>query len=322
MTPREIVFRTTRFQGAERVPRHLPEPYGSDFVWIGMDPSPDARPPNGPDEWGAVWRNIGVSSLGEVEEFPLKDWKDFENLAIPDITEDRRWKCLEGMREKAGDKFILADGVSLYERIHFIRGIENTWVDIYEAPEHLARLIDILVEMNLHAVKRFAEAGADGYFWCDDWGLQNRLMISPESWHNLWQPAYARIYEAVHKAGMLTMLHSCGHIVEIMDRLIDAGLDIIQLDQQENMGLELLGERFGGRITFFSPVDIQNTMVKGTLDEIRAYCRRMIQCLGRPQGGFISSWYSDPAGAGHRRETIDAMCEQFMRLGADGEYID
>ena len=53
------------------------------------------------------------------------------------------------------------------------------------------------------------------------------------------------------------------------------------------MGLELLGKRFGGRLTFFSPVDIQKTMVRGNLDEIRAYCREMVKHLWRPEGGFI-----------------------------------
>ena len=75
--------------------------------------------------------------------------------------------------------------------------------------------------------------------------------------------------------------------MDILDDLIDAGLDVIHMDQQENMGLELLGRRFGGRITFFSPVDIQQTMYHGTLDDIRAYCHRMVELLGRPDGGFI-----------------------------------
>jgi hypothetical protein len=26
----------------------------------------------------------------------------------------------------------MAEGISLYERVHFIRGLENTWIDIYE----------------------------------------------------------------------------------------------------------------------------------------------------------------------------------------------
>jgi hypothetical protein len=316
MTPREIVARTIRFQGAERIPYDLPEPYGNDFAWTGMSPNPDSRRPSGVDEWGCVWECAGVCTLGEVKQFPLKDWSDWDRLTIPDIRADSRWKDLPGSRERAGDKFLLAGGIALYERIHFLRGLENVWEDIYEAPEELGRLIDTLVDMNLYAIERFAAAGVDGYMWWDDWGLQDRLMIAPQSFRDIWKPRYAKVYKAAHDAGMLTILHSCGHITAILDDLIEAGLDVIQMDQQENMGLEVLGRDYAGRITFYNPVDIQNTMVRGSLEDIRAYCRSMVAALGRPEGGFIAKWYPDPAGAGHRPEALAAMCEEFMRLSS------
>ena len=317
MTSRDVVRKTIRFDGADRLPYDLPDRYGTDFAYAGMSPSPDDRPSSGMDEWGAVWHNIGVCRLGEVREFPLKNWSDLDKLKIPDIRDPHRWGDLPGAREKAGDKFLVAYGVSIYERVHFIRGLENTWMDVYDAPEQLGKLLDILVEMNLYAIERYAKAGVEGLFLCDDWGLQNRLMISPDLWREIWKPRYARIYKAAHRAGVSNFLHSCGYIVDILDDLIEIGLDVIHMDQQENMGLELLGKRFGGRITFFAPVDIQNTMAKGSLDDIRAYCRRMAALLGRPKGGFIPRWYTDPAGAGHRQEAIDAMAEEFLKLSRE-----
>ena len=314
MSSREVVRRAVQFEGPDRLPRSLPDAYGSDFAWVSMSPSPDWRPGSGRDEWGALWTNIGISNMGEVKEFPLTTWQDFDSLEIPDIREPRRWESVKGARERAGDKFLLAGGISLYERVHFVRGLENTWADIYQEPEKLAQLIDILVDMNLYAIEKYAEAGCDGYFWCDDWGLQDRLMIPPDAWREIWKPRYARIYEAAHQAGLLTFLHSCGHIVDILDGLIDARLDVVQMDQQENMGLELLGERFAGRLTFWCPVDIQNTMARGNADEIRAYVRTMTRALARPQGGFICAYYGDPRGAGHTREAIDAMCREFLQV--------
>ncbi len=316
MTPREIVARTIRFQRADRMPFDLDPAHGSDIVWVGMNPSPDDRPSQarGRDEWGCLWDNIGVSNLGEVKEPALPSWDDWPGLKIPDITEPRRWADLEDICRQAGESFILATGISIYERIHFVRGLENTWLDIVEEPENLCRLLDVLVEMNLYAIERYARAGADGFIFCDDWGLQDRLMINPETWRSIWKPRYARIYQAAHEAGLLTFLHSCGDIVSILDDLIEIGLDVIQMDQQENMTVELLGERFGGRITFWCPVDIQQTMARGNPEEIRAYCRKMAAHLGRATGGFIAKWYGDPAGAGHTPEAIEAMCDEFLDL--------
>jgi uroporphyrinogen decarboxylase len=318
MTPREVVARTIRFEGADRLPLDLPEKYGCDWEGVGMDPSPDARPSTSAvDEWGAVWENIGVCGLGEVKDFPLKSWSDFDKLNIPDIKEEHRWKNLDGARDRAGDKFLSSGGISIYERVHFVHGLENTWIDIHENEEELGRFIDILVDMNLYAIDRYAEQEVDGFMFCDDWGLQTRLMIKPEDWRRIWKPRYARIYKAAHDAGMLTLLHSCGHIVDILDDLIEVGLDVIQMDQQENMGLQLLSDRFRGRIAFWNPVDIQYTMARANLDEIRAYARRMVELLGTPDGGYLTKWYGDPVGAGHTQEAIDAMSEEFLLLSEE-----
>ena len=319
MAAREIVRRTIKFEFPERVARSTPLEYGNDFDGFGMNPSVDARPNTkgiNTDEWGAIWENIGICKMGEVKDYPLKSWDNWGKLTIPDVDAPRRWTTAEerAPEMRKSDKFIMAWGVSVYERIHFIRGLENTWMDIYLEPDNLKKLIDLLVKMNLQAIKHYEQFGADGYMFCDDWGLQDKLMIDPEKWREFWKPAYKKIYEAAHNAGMLTFLHSCGYIVEILDDLIDAGLDVIQMDQQQNMGLDLLSERFKGRITFWCPVDIQNMMCRGSLAEIRAYVREMFNKLATLAGGFIAGYYGDPVGAGHSPEAIKAMCEEFVKL--------
>jgi uroporphyrinogen decarboxylase len=317
MTAKENMIRTIKFQNPGRVALNLPDTYGNDFSWIGMTPDVDSRPGGkgvNNDEWGAVWENIGVCRLGEVKESPLKDWNDFDKLKIPDVDAEFRWQTLQKQIADADKtKFLLCSGVSLYERIHFIRGLENTWADIYLEPENLQKLIGILVDMNLKAIKHYAAVGADGLMFCDDWGLQNRLMISPDKWREFWKPAYTKVYKAAHDAGILTFLHSCGYILEILDDLIEAGLDVIQLDQQMNMGLDNL-RRYTGKITFWCPVDIQAVMPHGSMEEIRKYCHELFGKLATPHGGFIAQWYGDPKGAGHSQEAIDVMCQEFLTL--------
>jgi hypothetical protein len=319
MTSREIVKAAIEFRSPSRYPLDLPKRWGNDFGDAVIEPHPDHRPygeySEERDEWGALWKNLGVCNLGEVAEPPLTDWDDFESLNIPDIREEGRWDGVKKARAVAGDKFLVAPGISLYERVHFIRGLQNTWMDIYTNPDELCKLIDILADMNVYAIERLAEYDVDAIMWPDDWGLQDRLMIDPEKWREIWLPRYRRVWQTARQAGLATFLHSCGNVVEILDDMIDAGLQVIQMDQQENMGLQNLGERFGGRITFYCPVDIQNTMARGNPEEIRAYCRDMIRHLARPEGGFIAKYYADPRGAGHTSEAINAMCDEFIKLG-------
>ena len=112
---------------------------------------------------------------------------------------------------------------------------------------------------------------------------------------------------------------SCGYIIDLLSTLKDAGLNVIQQDQQENMGLENLDAKVGGRLAFWCPVDIQKTMVQGTVADVRAYVRRMIATLGSHNGGLVSMAYSTPEAVQHTPEKIAAMCAAFREYGRYGE---
>ncbi|MCL2362989.1 MAG: hypothetical protein FWC73_14405 [Defluviitaleaceae bacterium] len=313
MTSRERVKRSISFTTPDKYPRDHPEPYGSDLFYTGLNPCPDMRPRKGLDNWGCLWESYESSNLGEVKDSPLKDWNDFDKLTIPSLDVPGIWDRSRSAREKAGDKYVLGNVSSLYERVHFVRGLDNTWCDIMEEPDNLKKFVNLLADMNIEIIRRYAEFGVDGIINCDDWGLQNRLMISPDSWREIWKPAYKRVYDAAHAAGLDTWLHSCGYILDIMEDLIEIGLDVIDMDQQMNMGLDNL-QKFTGRITFFAPVDIQAVMPNGNPEEIKAYCRKMSEYLGTKAGGLILKWYSDPVGAGHSQESVDVMCQEFIKI--------
>ena len=317
MTSREVVRSSLYFENPPRYAYDFPEPYGTDFYLTVAEPFPDWRPSQGIDNWGCVWENMGTTTLGEVKDHPLKDWKDFDKLILPKPHNKESWDNFKTSLVSAGEKYKLGMLSSLYERVHFVRGIENTWSDIFEESDNLKMFVGLLADINIEMIKGYSEAGIDGILWFDDWGLQDRLMIDPMVWREIWKPEYKRVYDAAHRGGMDVWLHSCGNITSILGDLVEIGLNAIHMDQQMNMGLERLGSEFRGRLTFFSPVDIQMIMPNGTPDEIRAYCRKMSECLGTKAGGFIPRWYTDPAGAGHTRESIDVMCKEFLKISRE-----
>ena len=97
------------FQSPERLPSTCPTPTALTSPHVGMSPRRTAVPgPKQRRRMGRLWENIGVCNLGEVKEFPLKDWAEFDKLPIPNIRDPNRWGNLPAAREKAGDKFLLA----------------------------------------------------------------------------------------------------------------------------------------------------------------------------------------------------------------------
>lgn len=63
------------------------------------------------------------------------------------------------------------------------------------------------------------------------------------------------------------------------------------------------------------PLVIQQTMVYGSVQDIRAYVRRMIDTLGSHGGGLISMAYSSPDAVQQTPEKLAAMCAAFREYG-------
>ncbi len=326
MGSKQRVRKAVLFEGPDRVPLGvMPEGYPSDIrgVGAGQDPgwTPSVRTETRwEDEFGCIWAKLeGDVTMGQVTGHPLSDYAMMDDIRWPDYRNQARY---EGARERiesnADDKFILASvPLSLIHRLEYMRGHQAAWTDPYEHPEELRRLLDRLADIAIDAIDNFAEIGAHGIISADDWGLQDRPMVSPKVFKEFWAPAYRRIYHHAHERGLLNFLHSCGHIADLLEDFIGSGLNVIQMDQQENMGMEMLAERFGGRLCFWCPVDIQQTMARGSLDDIRAYARRLIECFGRFNGGFIAQWYASPRAVGHAEDKIKAMCDEFVSYGAE-----
>ncbi|MCM8821416.1 MAG: hypothetical protein NC831_01180 [Candidatus Omnitrophica bacterium] len=325
MTGKELITRAVLFQGPERIPYTLSDEYGSDMIGVGIKPDPNWKPSFPPtdtkweDEWHCVWERLsGDITKGQVTGHPLKSYEIFDSFKWPDFKIPERYSAMkEKIAGNKEDKFVLASiDFSLMHRLEYLRGHENAWTDPYLEPDNLRKLLHKLAALAIDQIDMVAEAGAHGICSADDLGFQDRPMVSPEIFHNFFAPYYKMAYQHARKKNILTFLHSCGYIIDLLDDLIAAGLQVIQMDQQENMGLENLGKRFGGRLCFWCPVDIQKTMNYGTVDDVRNYAKKLIDTLGRYNGGFIAKWYGAPDAVGHTKEKIKAMCETFISYGA------
>jgi uroporphyrinogen decarboxylase len=92
--------------------------------------------------------------------------------------------------------------------------------------------------------------------------------------------------DKVKNAGKLVFFHSDGYIIDIIDDLIEMGVDALNA-QVWCMDLEELGNRFNGRICFWGELDRQHIMPYGTPDDIHAAAQKMKACLSNPAGGLI-----------------------------------
>jgi len=55
------------------------------------------------------------------------------------------------------------------------------------------------------------------------------MPISPRTFRELIFPAYRRIFGCLRGCGIHVYLHSDGHVVEILDQLVEAGVSILNV---------------------------------------------------------------------------------------------
>ncbi len=322
MNSRERVMRAIEFQGPDRVPvcfdiigsDYFSSTYGNDIITIGFD---QVKQPVGDkswmDEFGCIWQSI-TSTVGEVKRPAIDGWESLEHLSIPDFGDDSRYEGVREMVKKNPDKFIVGSlGFLMFENMHHVRGLVDLLCDFYLEPQNVAKLMEMLIDHNLSIVDAYSQCGVHALIGFDDWGLQDRLIISPELWREWFKPAYKTIIDRVHDKEMKFIMHSCGYIIDILPDLIEIGVDVMQLDQQNNMGLEKLIPACSGKICMYCPLDIQATPQSSPM-ELEKGVQRLFDAFHR-NGGFIGKLYSQPFDIGITNGMMHTLCNAFIGLG-------
>ncbi|MGI6754248.1 MAG: uroporphyrinogen decarboxylase family protein [Eubacteriales bacterium] len=123
-----------------------------------------------------------------------------------------------------------------------------------------------------------------------DYGSQNGEFFSPEIFRKLYMPNIKKVNDFVHaNSSVKTMYHSCGSIANIIEYMVEAGVDILNPIQLScrNMDARELKAKYGDRLVFWGGgVDTQTVMQHGTPEEVRAQVRERIEIFA-PGGGFV-----------------------------------
>jgi uroporphyrinogen-III decarboxylase len=307
MNSRERVIRSIEFEEPDRIPngcynlavppgpradtlKKLYEKYPQDFAdAYGMartlEWSPSWSKGVYQDEWGVIWRNLQNGVIGQPEHHPLADWENVTAYHLPNPQFGVE-EVEKSVREVDHSKYLLADGGSIWHRLHYLRGFEKILLDIVMGRKEFFILIDKILEYNLQRLKLMLEMDVDGVMFGDDWGTQQRLMIKLEQWRRIFKPVYRKMFDQVRKKGKHVFFHSDGYVIEVLPDMIEIGLDVANI-QISLMGIQTIRERFGGKLCIAADVDRQYMLPFGTPSQVRKLVKQIIQGFKGLNGGLI-----------------------------------
>jgi len=248
------------------------------------------------DIWGVRYRtvrNISGGSHEEVITHPLAEAKtaaEVEKYPWPNID------CYDFSQVTTQCK-TSADYALLGGYAHFLcpgadfRGYETWLMDLAEGSSLAHAMLAKMEEFWLaysNCVYEASEGHLDIFYMADDYGMQDRMLISPACWRRAFKPIVERFMRWAHERGLHTMLHSCGSIRPIIPDLIDCGLEILDPVQPlaRDMSPYELKKEFGRDLCFHGGVDIQELLPHGTPAEVQAEVQRLIGVVGE-SGGYI-----------------------------------
>jgi uroporphyrinogen decarboxylase len=253
------------------------------------------------DAWGNTWARVVTdkSTKGEIFRGALHDsWQALDSLKVPNLASAANNQRVRQLFDAYPDMFKVGCIYNAsYGILHRLRGFANLMEDLIVHPQQIREACELIDEELTLAVEGYAACNADGLHIMEDWGTQDNALISRKMWEDLFAPGYRKLCDAAHRHDMRVILHSCGMVRSLIPAFIESGIDVLQFDQTANYGftnmagIEKLAEEFGRKVAFFCPVDIQHTLVTGDPAKIEEEARRLVQCLGGGDGGFIAKSY-------------------------------
>jgi len=254
------------------------------------------------DGWGCTFQNLQDGIIGEVKEPLVTDWADTKHVRFPrkKLTIDKT-QVADFCRDTK--QYVLAGTCPRpFERLQFLRGTENLYLDLGRPSQQLRDFMARLHEFYVEELTLWAASDVDGITFMDDWGSQQAVLISPDLWRELFKPLYAEYIAIAHAHGKHAFMHSDGYITDFIPDLIEIGLDALN-SQVFCMDVEELGKRFGGQITFWGELDRQHLLPNADPAEIEAAAQRLKSAFHH-DGGFIAQCEFGP---GARPENVHAF---------------
>lgn len=240
------------------------------------------------DDWGSVWHVGEPGIIGEVKKPILDKWSKLKKLKPPyHLIENRDIAYINKSYEET-DKFVLSDVTARpFERLQFLRGSQNLFLDIGYDLAEFHKLLKIVHEFYLADIDNWCKTNVDGIFFMDDLGSSSGPLINPKVWREIFKPLYKEYCNMIHAAGKFAFFHTDGNTEKFFNDFVEIGIDAVN-SQLFIMNIEELAKKFKGKITFWGEIDRQFVLPFGSPEDVKRAVIRVRKDLDDCSGGVIA----------------------------------
>jgi len=165
-------------------------------------------------------------------------------------------------------------------------GLEEFLARMITDPRFVDRAVDAFVSRSLAWIAAMLDAGVDAVMPTDDYCDNRGPVMGRDLFRRFILPGIRRQVEATHAGGGIFIKHTDGNTWEILDDLVEAGVDAWHgIQPAIGMDLGLLKRRFGQTLCFFGGVDC-DTLIRADAEAARHEVRDALR-KAAPGGGLV-----------------------------------
>lgn len=222
-----------------------------------------------------------ATSFSELEEYPYPDNSQF-------LDDELIATCKNA---HANDDYAIAWIGHMYESAWQVRGYEEFLMDLMTQRDWAEFILDKFCDNNLRAAEAAARAGYDCIMTGDDIATQIAMMFQPDLWRETMKVRWAKVYAAARtiKPNIHIWYHTDGNAEEVLDDLVEIGIDILNPVQPECMDPIAIRKRFGNRLAFDGCIGTQTTFPFGTPENMKKVVTELAEALDAQNGGLMLS---------------------------------
>ncbi|MCX8052861.1 MAG: hypothetical protein N3B12_03565 [Armatimonadetes bacterium] len=241
---------------------------------------------------GVIQRKITGRSSWLVD-YPIKtldDLKMFNREPCDEGWAETEW--VEAMRAQIASfepytMFVPGGGCG-FHATYALMGQEFFSYAIYDDPVNIERILEIETESAYRIAKAAAKAKLGPmYFIGDDVAYKGALLFSPDFLRRTFIKSLAKCIEPLKAAGIKIIFHSDGYLMDILDDMIDAGIDGLNpIEPLAGMDIALLKREYGKRLVLVGGVDCSQLLPFGSVEDVIRGTREVLR-IAAPGGGFF-----------------------------------
>ncbi len=244
------------------------------------------------DEWG-VGSVPTVYEIPDYKYHPLEAMErvdQIDGFAWPDLGADYRYVDVAAKVQSYHQRGYAVCGEmyqTIFEVAWLMRGMQKFMMDFVLEPEIAHAICERITLLRIQQARQFAKAGVDILRFGDDIVTQQGRMFSSEIYRKFLQPCVKRIVAAAKEVNpeVVIFMHSCGRVEEVIEELIEAGVEVLNPVQPECNDLGRIKTKYGDRLSFWGGIGVQSVLPHGTPEEVRHAVRETAHLLG--QGGGL-----------------------------------